>query len=198
MTFGLSTSLRHALQAASTTPAQVSTTRLESQFERRYCQIGSTGFNSGDHDGGKISVTVFETVRWPVVCQPARSGSGTACDPRATWREISSRCVCVASVLISGGADPARRAARAEETGVLIALVGGLAGPCPAPRPLPDDPVLPPNPRLVLEPDFDLSALRQVSEVGVQGPGEVLLNASKIDTSSTRVQQKAAKPTWNG
>lgn len=77
-----------------------------------------------------------------------------------------------------GGPDTARRADRAEEIGVLVALVGGLAGSRPAPRPLPDDPVLLPNPSLVLEPDFDLFALRQVSDVGVQGPGEVFLNSS--------------------
>lgn len=66
----------------------------------RYCQICSTGFNSGERDGRKISVMFFGTVSILVVCHPARSSSSTACDPRATMVEISSRCICMASVPI--------------------------------------------------------------------------------------------------
>lgn len=77
-----------------------------------------------------------------------------------------------------GGADATRRADRAEEIGVLVALIGRLAGSRPSPRPLSDDPVLLPDPSLVLEPDLDPLALRQMPDMSVQGPGEVFLNSS--------------------
>lgn len=76
------------------------------------------------------------------------------------------------------GADTARRTDRAEQTGVLVALVGRLAGPRSAPCPLSNDAVLLSDPSLVLEPDFDTFALGQMSDMSVQGPGEVFLNSS--------------------
>jgi hypothetical protein len=42
-----------------------------------------------------------------VVCQPARSINRTARAPGATWREISPRCICIASVLACGIASAA-------------------------------------------------------------------------------------------
>ena len=48
-------------------------------------------FNS-DRGSRKISVTFFGTVRWPVV-PSGTVNSSTACDPRATMAEISSRCL---------------------------------------------------------------------------------------------------------
>jgi hypothetical protein len=53
----------------------------------------------------------------------------------------------------------ARWTDRAEEVGALIALVGRLARPRPASRPLSDDPVLLADAGLVLEPDLDRLAL---------------------------------------
>ena len=52
-------------------------------------------------------------------------------------------------------ADAAGRADRAEQIGVVVALVGGLAWPRSAPRPLPHEAVLLADPGFVLEPDFD-------------------------------------------
>jgi len=49
----------------------------------------------------------------------------------------------------------ARGADRAEEIGVLIALIGRLPGLRSASRPLPHNAVLLTDPRLVLEPDLD-------------------------------------------
>lgn len=52
-------------------------------------------------------------------------------------------------------AGPTCRADGAEEIGVLIALVGWLAGPRSASGPLTDEAILLADPGLVLEPDFD-------------------------------------------
>ena len=77
-----------------------------------------------------------------------------------------------------GGGDAPRRADRSEQVGVLVTLVGGLAWPRSSPRPLAHHAVLLADPSLVLEPDLDVPALGQVSDVGAQGLGEVFLNAS--------------------
>jgi hypothetical protein len=64
-----------------------------------------------------------------------------------------------------GRPDAAGRADRAEQIGVVIALVGGLPWPRPASGPLPDKAVLLADPGLVLKPDFDRRRLRQAVEM---------------------------------
>ena len=59
--------------------------------EAGYCQMFSTGFNSGEREGRKIGVMFLGILSFPVVCHPARSSSRTACARFATCREISSR-----------------------------------------------------------------------------------------------------------
>ena len=49
-----------------------------------------------------------------------------------------------------GAADAPRWADRAEQIGVVIALIGGLPWPCSAPGPLPNQPILLADPGLVL------------------------------------------------
>jgi hypothetical protein len=127
---------------------------------RRNCQTCSTGFNSGERDGRRIGVMFFGPFQIaPVVCHPARSSSSTAWAPLATMVAISSMWSLHGLGVGEGqrqrGADAARRADRAEQIGVLVALVGGLARPRAAPRPLPDQAVLLADPSLVLEPDLD-------------------------------------------
>ena len=61
--------------------------------------------------------------------------------------------------------DAADRTDRAEQIGVVIALVGGLPWPRPASGPLPDKAVLLADPGLVLKPDFDRRRLRQAVEM---------------------------------
>lgn len=133
----------------------------------------------------------FGMVSFLVVCHPARSSSTTACDPRATIVEVHLHGLGVDIGQDQGGADTARQADRPEEVSIVVALVGGLAGPCSTPRPLPDDAVLLTDPGgaglrlrqakpigeasggLVLEPDLDAPTFRQVPDMGVQGPEEV-------------------------
>ena len=68
-----------------------------------------------------------------------------------------------------------RRADRAEEIGVLVTLVGGLARPRSAPGPLAHEAVFLADAGFVLEPDFDRRVLRQIGEMGAQRPREVFL-----------------------
>jgi hypothetical protein len=69
----------------------------------------------------------------------------------------------------------ARRADGAEQIGALVTLVGGLAGPRAAARPLPDLPVLLAYARFVLEPNLDRRAFRKIGEMGAQRAREVFL-----------------------
>jgi hypothetical protein len=77
----------------------------------------------------------------------------------------------------TGGAD------RAEQIGVVIALVGGLPGSRSAPGPLPNLAVLLADAGLVLKPDFDRRRLGQAVELSLQRAREVFLNASTIRSS---------------
>jgi hypothetical protein len=82
-----------------------------------------------------------------------------------------------------GRPDAAGRADRAEQIGVVIALVGELPWPRPALGPLPDKAVLLADPGLVLKPDFDRRRLRQAVEMSLQRVREVFLKASTIRSS---------------
>jgi hypothetical protein len=57
------------------------------------------------------------------------------------------------------GADAPRRADRAEQVGVVVALIGGLPWPRSAPGPLSDEAVFLADPSLILKPDFDRRGL---------------------------------------
>ena len=119
----------------------------------------STGLSSRARDGSKIGVILAGTSRLPVMCRPALSNNITACPPSATCREISSRWSCIASVSAWGQRerrpDAAGRADRAEQIGVFVALICGLARPGSASCPLPNLAVLLADAGLVLKPDFN-------------------------------------------
>jgi hypothetical protein len=95
----------------------------------------------------------------------------------------------------SANAAPTPRAGadRAEQIGVVRALVGGLAGSCSAPGPLPNLAVLLADAGLVLKPDFDRPdfdrpdfdrrRLGQAVELSLQPAREVFLNPSTIRSS---------------
>jgi hypothetical protein len=82
-----------------------------------------------------------------------------------------------------GRPDAASRADRAEQIGVVIALVGGLPWPRSAPGPLPNLTVLLTDAGLVLKPDFDRRRLGQAVDMGLQRSREVFLKASTVRSS---------------
>jgi hypothetical protein len=82
-----------------------------------------------------------------------------------------------------GRPDPSRRADRAEQIGVVIALVGGLPWPRSAPGPLPNLTILLADPGLILKPYLDRRRLRQTFEMSLQRARKVFLKASTIRSS---------------
>ena len=79
-----------------------------------------------------------------------------------------------------GRPDAPRWADRAEQIGVVIALVGGLPWPRPAPGPLPNLAVLLADAGLVFKPDFNRRCLRQAVEMSLQRVREVLWNGPPL------------------
>ena len=77
-------------------------------------------------------------------------------------------------------ADTAGWTDRAEQIGVVVALVGGLPWSRSAPGPLPNEAVLLADPGLVLEPDLDRRRLRQAVEMSLQRAREVLWNGPPL------------------
>ena len=82
-----------------------------------------------------------------------------------------------------GRSDAPRRADRAEQIGVVVALVGGLPWPRSAPGPLPNLAVLLADAGLVFKPDFDRRRLGQAVEMSLQRAREVFLKASTVRSS---------------
>ena len=82
-----------------------------------------------------------------------------------------------------GRPDAAGRADRAEQIGVVIALVGGLPWPRSAPGPLPNLAVLLADAGLVFKPDFDRRRLGQAADMSLQRAREVFLKASTVRSS---------------
>jgi hypothetical protein len=72
---------------------------------------------------------------------------------------------------------------RAEERGALIALVGRQAGPRAGFGPKPGPAVLLTEPGLVLEPEFDRAALREMAYMRRERSREVFLNPLSTDGS---------------
>ena len=87
--------------------------------------------------------------------------------------------------------DSACRTDRAEQIGVVVALVGGLSGPRSTPGPLADEAVLLANSGFILEPDFDRRRLGDAFEMSLQRAGEVFLNASTIRSSCAGCRGRA-------
>jgi len=79
-----------------------------------------------------------------------------------------------------GHPDAAGRADRAEQIGVVVALVGGLPWPRSAPGPLPNLAVLLADAGLVFKPDFNRRRLGQAVEMGLQRVREVLWNGPPL------------------
>ena len=77
----------------------------------------------------------------------------------------------------------AGRADRAEQIGVVVALVGRLPGPRSAPGPLPNLAVFLADAGFVLKPDFDRRRLGQSFKMSLQRAREVFLKASTVRSS---------------
>lgn len=73
---------------------------------------------------------------------------GTSGDGRGDFVEMSLHGPCVCEGHDESRSDTASRADRPEEVGALVALIGGLARPGSASRPLPDQTVLLADPGL--------------------------------------------------
>jgi hypothetical protein len=71
--------------------------------------------------------------------------------------------------------DAASGTDRAEQIGVVVALVGGLPRPRSALRPLADKAVLLADPGFILEPDFDRRRLGDSFEMSLQRAWEAFL-----------------------
>src|ERR1700733_1991261 len=131
-----------------------SKTVFESQFWRRYGQTLSTGFSSGAREGRKIGVMVWGMSSLLVVCRPARSRMRTAWaalgEVARDFVEMELHHVCIGIGKRQGRSDAPRWADRAEQIGVVIALIGGLSGSRSAPGPLADETVLLADPGFVL------------------------------------------------
>jgi hypothetical protein len=97
--------------------------------------------------------------------------------------EMELHHVCIGIGKRQGRSDTPRWADRAEQIGVVIALVGGLPWPRSSPGPLPNLAVLLADPGFVLEPDFDRRRLGQPFEMGLQRAREVFLKASTVRSS---------------
>ncbi len=70
---GSARSLFQASQQWATMSSSFSKMRFESQFCRRYCQMFSTGFSSGERGGSGRSVMFAGTTRWFVSAPDAPS-----------------------------------------------------------------------------------------------------------------------------
>ncbi len=81
------------------------------------------------------------------------------------------------------GTDAARGTDRAEEIRALVSLIGGLARPCSGPGPLPDQTVLLPDARFVLEPEFYRRRRQQAFQMMAQRARKAFLKASTIGSS---------------
>src|SRR6201996_8032278 len=118
-----------------------------------------------------------------VMCHPALSRSTTACalgDVARDFVEVELHHVGVGIGKRQGRSDAPRWADRAEQIGVVIALIGGLSGSRSAPGPLADEAVLLADPGFVLEPDFDRRRLGQPFEMSFQRAREVLWNGPPL------------------
>jgi hypothetical protein len=151
---GWAMSLRQAAQAASMMASLFSKTVFESQFWRRYCQTFSTGLSSGAREGRKDRGDVFGQVELargvPSGSVEQQHGVGALGDVAGDFVEVKLHHVGVGIGQRAGRSDPAGWADRAEQIGVVIALIGRLARPRSAPGPLSDEAVLLADPGFVL------------------------------------------------
>ena len=113
-------------------------------------------------------------------------GVGAGSDIARDFIEVKLHHVGVGVGKRQGRSDAPRWTDRAEQIGVVVALIGGLRWPRSAPGPLADEAVLLSNPGLVLEPYFHRRRLGDAFQMRVQRAREVFLNPSTIRSSCIR------------
>jgi hypothetical protein len=109
-----------------------------------------------------------------------QNGVGALGDVARDFVEVELHHLSVGVGQREGRPDAAGRADRAEQIGVVVALVGGLPWPRSAPSPLPNLAVLLADAGLVFKPDFNRRRLRQAVEMSLQRVREVFLKASTV------------------
>jgi integrase len=141
-----------------------------------------TGSSSGGRDGSRIRLRLLGTLSLSVVRQPGaveqQDGVRAARDRAADLVGMGLHGVCVGERHGDPSPDAARRADRSEQVGALVALVGWLARPCPAPRPLPHDAVL----------------LADAGLVPGSSPGQAPRRKDATDTFSIRAERFVSGP----
>ena len=150
---------------------------------RKYCQIFSTGFSSGARDGSRMMVRFFRDFEFAggVPSGPIHQHNRMAF--RATWRLISSRCICMACASAQGSMSrrplAVSRTDGAEQIGVAIALIGRLAGARALSRPQARQAILLAKACFVLEPDLHRRSRWQVSYMHLERVGEVFFKTPR-------------------
>src|ERR1700690_2147738 len=102
-----------------------------------------------------------------------QDGVGALSDIARDFVEVKLHHVGVCIGQRQSRSDTASRTDRAEQIGVVVALVGGLSGPRSTPGPLADQAVLLANSGFILEPDFDRRRLGDTFEMSPQRAREV-------------------------
>ena len=158
---------------------------FESQFWRRYCQTFSTGFGRTrrQEDRGDVVGHVELARDVPSGSVEKQHGVGALGDIARDFVEMKLHHLGVGIGKRQGRANAAGGADRAEQIGVVVALVGGLPWSRSAPGPLADKAVLLADAGLVLKPDFERCRLGQPFKMSLQRAREVFLNASTICSS---------------
>jgi len=113
--------------------------------------------------------------RMPSRAIEQQNGVRALCDMARDFVDVELHHLCVGIGERQRGAFALRRADRAKEIGVLVALVGGLTRTRSTPRPLAHEAVLLADAGFVLEPDFDGRSRRQIGEMRLQRLFEVFL-----------------------
>ena len=163
MVHGLSISWFQAWQQCSTISASEANTRLESQLSRRYCQTFSVGLTPDWIRGGRFrrqrqqtyvggDIELAGGVPAGLIEQNHRvraRGNGLG-----DLRQLQQHGGGIAERQHQGGPGSACRADGAEDAGRAGALIAGRRRPRAALRPASGDPVLLPDPGLVVKPDL--------------------------------------------
>ncbi len=109
-----------------------------------------------------------------------QNGMGARCDVARDFVKVELHHIGVGIGQSQGHSDAAGRTDRAEQIGVGVALIGGLAWPRSAPGPLAHEAVLLTDPGLVLKPYLDRRRFGDALEMSLQRAREILWNGPPL------------------